>query len=333
MTTGPVHGDAQASFINVLRARPASFIIGVAGDSGTGKTTFTASLRHLFGDTLVSTLSLDDYHLFDREQRKERNITPLVPEANDLPKLESDLSLLKSGNAVRKMVYNHEKGTLEGPVEFPPTPILIVEGLHSLFTEDLRELTDFSLYVDPDPDVKKEWKLKRDTGKRGYTERQAIEEMQKREQDYLRYIAPQKDHGDAVIRISFSKYGRDLGWQQNIYRMTLLQVPTTGFEEDQELITPLTPLFLLQSPPFSFGYSRQEQGKRAMSAMSLDGSFDRRFISGLAGSLRRDTGVDPTGIFQNSRLVAGEVIQVLLCWRVLRAILQRKREEHTVIDE
>jgi phosphoribulokinase len=321
MTDEPVHGGAQVSFIKALQERPIGFIIGVAGDSGTGKTTFTASLRHLFGDALVSTLTLDDYHIFDREERRERNITPLVPEANDLTKLERDLQLLKSGSTVLKMVYNHEKGILEGPVEFPPTPILIVEGLHSLFTEGLRRLTDFSLYVDPDPDVKREWKLKRDTGKRGYTERQAIEEMQKRESDYLRYIAPQKEWADAVIRISFSKYGRDLGWQQNIYRMTLLQVPTTGFEEDQELITPLTPLFLLQSPPFSFGYSRQELGERTMSALSLDGSFDRRFISGLAGSIRRDTGVDPTGIFQNSRLVAGEVVQILLGWRVLRAIL------------
>jgi phosphoribulokinase len=330
MTDQRVGGYASASFVKALRSRPAGFIIGVAGDSGTGKTTFTASLRHLFGDILVSTLTLDDYHLFDREQRRERNITPLVPEANDLPKLERDLRLLKSGHSVHKMVYNHEKGTLEGPVDFLPTPILIVEGLHSLFTEELRKLTDFSLFVDPNPDVKREWKLKRDTGKRGYTERQAIEEIQRREGDYLRYIAPQKEKADAAIQISFSKYGRNLGWQQNIYRMTLLQAPPTGLEEEQELITPLSPLLFLHSPPFSFEYSKQKLGESSMSSINLDGSFPKRFISGLEASISRDTGVDPAGIFQGSRLVPGEVIQILLCWRVLRDILQGTRISTTL---
>jgi phosphoribulokinase len=321
MTGHPDPGDARTSFAKALQSRPNAFIIGVAGDSGTGKTTFTASLRHLFGDALVSTITLDDYHLLDREQRRARNITPLAPEANNLQQLEEDLRLLKSGHPIHKMVYNHGKGILEGPIDFSPTPILIVEGLHSLFSPGLRELTDFSLYVDPDPDVKREWKLKRDTGKRGYSAREALEEMQRREKDYLRYIAPQKDVADAVIRISFSRFGRDLGWQENVYRTTLLQVPPSRVEEDQELTIPLSPLLLLQSPGFSFEYARQEHGGRMMPGLTLDGSFDNRFLSGLAASINRDTGADPRDIFERDRLSPGEVVQVLLCWRVIRAIL------------
>jgi phosphoribulokinase len=325
MTSQQDIGEARTSFQRTLQSRTSTFIIGVAGDSGTGKTTFTASLRHLLGDILVSTITLDDYHLFDREQRRARNITPLVPEANNLKGLEDDLLLLKSGHPIRKMVYNHEKGVLEGPIEFPPTPILIIEGLHSLFSPGVRELADFSLYVDPDPDVKREWKLKRDTGKRGYSEREALEEMQKREKDYLQYIAPQKDFADAVIQISFSRYGRDLGWQENMYRTTLLQVPPAGEEEDRELTISLSPLLSLQSRDFSFEYTRQKKGERVMSGMTFDGSFDHRFLSGPAASLKRDTGADPQDLFKKNMLSPAEVVQVLLCWRVIRAILQGNR--------
>jgi phosphoribulokinase len=324
MTGPPGPGEIRTSFLRMLASRPTIFIIGVAGDSGTGKTTFTASLRHLLGDTLVSTLTLDDYHLLDREQRRERNITPLAPEANDLQKLEDDLRLLKSGSPVRKSVYNHEKGILEGPVDFSPTPILIVEGLHSIFTEGLRDLTDFSLYVDPDPDVKREWKLKRDTGKRGYTEREALEEMHRREKDYQWYIAPQKDFADAVIRISFSRQGRDLGWHENIYQTTLLSVPSEESEDSIGFFITIPPLFSLKTGTFSIEYGMKEMGARPMAALTLDGKFNRGFVSGLAGSLMADTGVDPLAIFGEESLTSPEIVQLLLCWRVLQDILQRR---------
>jgi phosphoribulokinase len=325
MTSQLDPGEARTSFQRTLQSRTSTFIIGVAGDSGTGKTTFTASLRHLLGDNLVSTITLDDYHLFDREQRRVKNITPLEPEANNLKGLEDDLILLKSGRTIRKMVYNHEKGVLQGPIEFSPTPILIVEGLHSLFSPGLRRLTDFSLYVDPDPDVKREWKLKRDTGKRGYSEREALEEMVRREKDYSQYIAPQKDFADAVIQISFSRYGRDRGWQENIYQTTLLQVPPVRIEEDRELTIDLYPLLSLKSPEFSFGYTRQEKGERMMAGLTFDGSFEHRFLSGPAGSLKLDTGADPRDIFERNRLSPSEVVQVLLCWRVIQGILHGNR--------
>jgi phosphoribulokinase len=325
-TPGRDPREARGSFLTAAGNRPGAFIIGVAGDSGTGKTIFTSYLRHLLGDSLVSTITLDDYHLFDREQRKVRNITPLDPEANDLEGLERDLGLLKAGKPIRKMVYNHNQGTLEGPAGFSPTPIVIIEGLHSLSTPGIRELVDVSLYVDPDPDVKREWKLKRDTGKRGYSEREALEEMARREQDYLRYIAPQKDVADTVIRISFSRFGRDLGWQQNIYRTTLLQLPPEQGDERRELTIDLDPLLTLHSPAFSFDYFQYDRGKRTMSGLSFDGSFDPCFLSSLASSLKADTGTDPRDIFRESHLTPSEIVQVLFCWRAIRALLKEGRE-------
>ncbi len=137
-------------FRDVIAASPCIFVIGVAGDSGSGKTTFTRGIREIFGDDLVSTITLDDYHLLSREERKRRRITPLSPEANNLAGLERDIARLKSGLPVNKPVYNHETGGIEGPIPFSTKKILILEGLHTLYSPALRALIDFSLFVDPE---------------------------------------------------------------------------------------------------------------------------------------------------------------------------------------
>lgn len=309
------------TFFGRVSRRREVYIIGVAGDSGSGKSTFTASLRHLFGEAFVSTLHLDDYHLYDRKEREERRITPLAPEANDLGKLESDLRRLKNWSPVTKQVYNHEKGILEGPVGFSPTPFLIVEGLHPLFTPVLRDLTDFSLYVDPDPSVKREWKIKRDMDRRGYTEREVLEEMQKRERDYTTYIEPQRDLADSVVKISFSRYGRDCGWRENIYRTTLLQVPPAWETEDHGLTIDLPALFSPGAREFSFEFSREDQGSREVPGLTFDGSFDSGFLSGILDFFMNRTGVDPREVFVHRSLCPTEVIQIILCWRIVQNIL------------
>ena len=199
----------EPHFHDLIAASPYIFTIGVAGDSGSGKTTFTRAIRTIFGEDLVSTITLDDYHLYDRAERKRRDITPLNPAANDLSRLEEDLFLLKQGKSIRKMVYNHDKGTIEGPVPFTPSRILILEGLHPLYTPRLRELLDFSLYVDPSGEVKREWKIKRDMQKRGYNRDEVEKEITRRAEDYDAFIAPQKSYADALVEIGFSRFGRE----------------------------------------------------------------------------------------------------------------------------
>ena len=161
----------------LLRVSPKVFIIGVAGDSGSGKTTFTNAIRQIFGPDMVVTITLDDYHKFDREERHRLNITPLHPDANNLTQLESDVTRLKEGKAIEKPVYNHASGTFDSPVPFPSKKIIILEGLHTLFTPTLRSLVDFSVFVDPDPEVKYEWKRQRDLEQRGYSSADVDDEL------------------------------------------------------------------------------------------------------------------------------------------------------------
>ncbi|HSQ93059.1 MAG TPA: uridine kinase, partial [Methanoregula sp.] len=83
------------NFKDTIATSPYIFTIGVAGDSGSGKTTFTQGIRDIFGSDLVSTITLDDYHRLDREGRKREGLTPLNPAANRIDLLEQHLIMLR----------------------------------------------------------------------------------------------------------------------------------------------------------------------------------------------------------------------------------------------
>ena len=204
-----------------IAASPYIFTIGVSGDSGSGKTTFTRGVRSIFGDDLVSTITLDDYHRYDREERKSLGITALNPVANRIDRLEADLALLKQGMTIEKPVYNHDTGKFDRPVPFSPQKILILEGLHTFFTPALRDNLDFMLFVDPGQEVKYDWKQKRDVASRGYSAAEVKRHIEERKPDYERYIAPQKEYADAIVGIDYSEYSRDLGEARNVYQVTL----------------------------------------------------------------------------------------------------------------
>ncbi len=157
------------NFKDTIAASPYIFTLGVAGDSGSGKTTFTEGIRNIFGKDLVSTITLDDYHSFDRNNRRKQGLTALNPKANRIDRLEQDLIQLKHGVPVEKPVYNHTTGVFDPPVIFRPQKILILEGLHTLFTPTLRKYLDFTLFVDPTKEVKSDWKIRRDVKMRGYS--------------------------------------------------------------------------------------------------------------------------------------------------------------------
>ncbi|MCU0631613.1 MAG: phosphoribulokinase [Methanolinea sp.] len=307
-----------SGFCEVLSASGYVYIIGVAGDSGSGKTTFTAAIRNLIGEDLVSTITLDDYHLFDREERNALQITPLSPRANDISRLERDIGRLKQGKGVEKMRYNHTNGTIEGPFFFPPSKIVIVEGLHSLFTPKLRSLLDFSFFVDPSPDVKREWKLKRDMGARGYTEQQVRREMALRESDYLAYIAPQRECAQGIIGISFSRFGRHLGWEENIYRVSLALEPLRGVGERIWVQFDFRAVITGHPRPFSVEYRPVVEKGRLLGSIELDGGFPCESADTLVSLLHHQTGVDPRDFLpQCPLLTPTDLMQLVVCWRII----------------
>jgi len=313
----------EPHFHDLIAASPYIFTIGVAGDSGSGKTTFTQAIRTIFGEDLVSTITLDDYHLYDRDERKSRDITPLNPAANDLPRLEEDLFLLKQGKTIRKMVYNHDKGTIEGPVTFTPSRILILEGLHPLYTPRLRELLDFSLYVDPSREVKREWKIKRDMQKRGYNRDEVEKEISRRAEDYDAFIAPQKSYADALVEIGFSRFGRELGWLRDVYRVSLSLAKNDLAAEDAELRINLGRLFSVPEGNFTFAYRARELLGRKAATLTFDGEPGKEVISALEECLARQTGVATPDLHPSEDTVnATSCIRIILAMRIITRWLE-----------
>jgi len=314
-------------FKEIIARSPLVFVIGVAGDSGSGKTTFTDAIRQIFGPDLVATITLDDYHKYDREERRRLDITPLHPDANNLAQLEADVARLKEGYAITKPVYNHTTGTFDPPVPYASKKIIILEGLHTLFTPRLRELIDFSVFVDPDQEVKYAWKQKRDTNNRGYSKAEVTEEIERRETDYEAFIAPQRCLADAVIRISVSRYGKEKGQTQNIYRISLLQHRMNQQVADVDLNIDLYSLLSFHDHDFMIEFSTENVACARMRALTFDGEMNYETVRKLEKSIEQQTGVHPIAIFENRTTVtATDLVQLILSWRIIhrRIFLQER---------
>ena len=306
------------NFKDTIAASPYIFTLGVAGDSGSGKTTFTEGIRSIFGTDLVNTLTLDDYHRLDREGRRRQGLTALNPKANRIDQLEQDLVRLKSGVPVEKPVYNHTTGVFDPPVIFHPQKILILEGLHTLFTPALRKCLDFTLFVDPVKEVKTDWKILRDMKIRGYSRDAVIREITEREPDYQRYIAPQKEFADAVIGIDYSEYGRHLGKERNVYRITLSQNRMKHSIENIDLSLDLYSILSLSERNFSLKFLTSEHNGHKMGEMIMDGELSEHVVKKLELSIEQQTQVHPISIFRNRKYVtAGDLAQLILCWRII----------------
>src|SRR5919205_987110 len=185
---------------------PRPIVLGVVGDSGAGKTTLTRGLVRVLGDDHVAHLSADDYHRYDRRQRRQLGITPLHPDANHLDILTQHLRHLRRGEPVLKPVYDHRTGTLGPPEYLRPARFVVVEGLLGYHTETLRTSHDVRVFLAPPEDLRRAWKLKRDSTRRGYTTDQVLWELDHRERDAETFIRPQRAHADIVVTF---RVGRD----------------------------------------------------------------------------------------------------------------------------
>jgi phosphoribulokinase len=171
----------------------------VVGDSGAGKTTVTRGLTRVLGDAHVTHVSADDYHRYDRRQRRELGVTPLHPDSNHLDILTQHMSHLRRGEPVLKPVYSHRTGEFEPPLYVRPAKFLLVEGLLNFHTETLRSLHDVRVALAPPEELRRAWKLKRDCTRRGYTTDQVLWELDHRERDAEAFIRPQREHADIVV--------------------------------------------------------------------------------------------------------------------------------------
>ncbi|MEG3977425.1 phosphoribulokinase [Microcoleus sp. herbarium8] len=197
-------------------------LIGVAGDSGCGKSTFLRRLTDLFGEDFVTVICLDDYHCLDRKQRKETGITALDPRANNFDLMAEQMKALKEGKAIDKPIYNHETGLLDPPERVDPNHIIVIEGLHPLYDERVRNLIDFSVYLDISDEVKIAWKIQRDMAERGHRYEDVLFAINARKPDFTAYIDPQKQYADVVIQVLPTNLIKD-DKERKVLRVQMIQ--------------------------------------------------------------------------------------------------------------
>jgi phosphoribulokinase len=175
-------------------------MLGLAGDSAAGKTSLTRGIVSALGEERSVSICVDDYHRYDREERKKLPFTPLHPDCNYIEVMEQHLQLLAMGQPILKPVYDHATGCLVRPELIEPREFVLIEGLLPLATKLSRACFDITVYLDPPEEIRREWKIRRDTGERGYTVEQVEAELERREPESAAFIRPQRAYADVVVR-------------------------------------------------------------------------------------------------------------------------------------
>ena len=182
-------------------------IITIAGDSGSGKTTFAKMLRTVLEKKVrVLIYECDRYHKWERGDEMWKTYTHLHPEANHIDKCQEDVRCLRSGLEIQQRDYDHYNGKFTTLESIRPCPVIIVIGLHALFNEGLNKISDCKIFLNTAHQFKEEWKIRRDKLERGYTEDQVKQQMEKRKPFFEEYIAPQAMNADYEIVYDGDEY-------------------------------------------------------------------------------------------------------------------------------
>ncbi len=174
-------------------------MLAVAGGSAAGKTTLTAGLVEALGTENCVSVSADDYLRFDRAERHDKTVTPFHPDCSYMSILEQHLQLLATGQPVLKPVYDHSNGHRVHPELVQPSDFVIVHGALPLHSKLTRACFDVTVFLDTPNDVRREWRMQRDTSVRGYEPGQVEAEIAAGEHDYDQFVLPQRAHADIVI--------------------------------------------------------------------------------------------------------------------------------------
>jgi phosphoribulokinase len=206
-------------------------MLGIVGDSAAGKTTLSEGIASLLGDNRLAIMCSDDYHRYDRAQRKELDITPLDPACNYVDIIAQHLRMLAAGEPILKPVYDHSDGTFGPPEYVVPRQFMVVEGLLGLTTKAMRDCFAVKVYLDPPEELRRKWKVHRDCAKRGYTPEQVQRELDRREPDSAAFIRPQRETADIVVRFE----PPDRGVDSAHLSMRMVMRPTISHRDLTEL--------------------------------------------------------------------------------------------------
>ena len=179
-------------------------IIGICGGSGSGKTTLLRRLYAKFSDLKPSIFTMDNYYLPIENQQLDKNgqYNFDLPSALDEEKLTNDLIRLKNGEQIIVKEYHFnappDKHVL---ITLDPSELIIVEGLFLFHYKGVRELLDYSIFIDVDPKIQLDRRLYRDQETRGYSREAIMYQWENHVAPcYENYLLPYEKEADFVFR-------------------------------------------------------------------------------------------------------------------------------------
>jgi uridine kinase len=182
-----------------LDARKAPTLIGIAGDSGAGKHTLADVLRDVLGKGNSLQTNGDDYHRWPRGHAAWNETTQLNPKGNWVSLPIEHAEHLKKGEPVRKPLYDHDTGRFTDPMILSPRRFVLFVGLHTFALRRMRALLDLRIYLEPDEELRRRWKIARDEKARGYSREQVLAQLEEREADSTQYVRPQRQFADWIV--------------------------------------------------------------------------------------------------------------------------------------
>ena len=179
------------------------YIIGIAGGTGSGKTTVVRKILEALPCNEVALIPQDSYYndtsLLSMEERRQINFDH--PDAFDWPLLIRQVEDLRQGKAIEQPTYSFLiSNRLEETVHVEPCEVIVIEGIMALWNPRLRNLMDLKIFVDADPDERLIRVMQRDTEERGRTPQMVIDRyLRVLKPMHQEFIEPTKRFADLII--------------------------------------------------------------------------------------------------------------------------------------
>jgi uridine kinase len=183
---------------NLVYKKEKGLIIGIGGDSASGKSTLLRDIKSMLGRRLTC-LEGDADHKWERENENWEKFTHLNPKANLLHGQLDQLMSLKIGKSIYRRDYDHDKGHFNKPQKINAGEFTIISGLHPFYLPLARKIIDLKIFLDTEEKLRCHWKIQRDVRERGYSQEDVQKQIEKRMTDANQYIHPQKEFADLII--------------------------------------------------------------------------------------------------------------------------------------
>lgn len=178
-------------------------IIGVAGGSGSGKTSVTHAICQRFSEEAILVIEQDDYYKDQSDRTFEQRLATNYdhPSAFDNELLIQHLQSLIQYEPIEKPIYDYKKHTRSNKViQIQPKNVIILEGILILHHKQLKDLMDIKIFVDTAADVRIIRRLSRDIKERGRTLESVINQYLNNVRPmHLQFVEPSKHHADIII--------------------------------------------------------------------------------------------------------------------------------------